>query len=118
MPSTLSLPRTWSVAFAALLVACSSREKICRTDEQCVAENGGLGFCVLSHCAFLDPSCPGSALRWDRTAGDWAEMCVPAELAGDGGPVDAPTPTDGPTDGPMDGPSDARLVSDGTPSAE
>jgi hypothetical protein len=96
------------LGFLCLLAlgGCKAEEYLCVVDQECVASNGGHGRCVAAHCAYVDPSCPGSQLRFDETGGDLAKMCVDPALLGDGGVSDA-APTDA---GPTDADDDAAPV--------
>jgi hypothetical protein len=70
-----------ALCFASLAVAagCKPREFVCGADTECAASNGGYGRCVVGHCAFRDEAC-ASKWRWDDTAGDQSEECVPPEV--------------------------------------
>jgi hypothetical protein len=84
MPKTA---RILLVAASAALAACSSNDTIrCTVDDDCL-QGGIMGQCLDSPassekwCAFSDPHCEGTALRWGRLSGDGlGSECV----AGDG----------------------------------
>jgi hypothetical protein len=69
---------------------CKPNEFVCTRNLECTGTGGGTGACVLDHCAYVDGACP-SGWRWDDTAGDMADDCVPADLLiPDAGLPDAP----------------------------
>jgi hypothetical protein len=97
-----------ALAAGSTTIACKAREYSCTLDGECNAANGGAGRCVATHCAFFDPNCPGSELRWDESAGDDADECVPMTLAPDAGPSVDAAPVDA-------APVDATPDEDATP---
>jgi hypothetical protein len=79
------------VGVVATLSGCNSFPDSfqCSADSQC-RRGGDRGVCTAGACAFDDPSCPATLLRYDRTAGGGnAGMCVsPGGLRDSGGPDD------------------------------
>lgn len=70
--------RVFILAACVVAAAGSSfktKEFLCSVDTECPGE-GGYGKCVKDHCAFKAPEC-ASGWRYDETAGDVAELCVP-----------------------------------------
>src|SRR5882757_912568 len=75
--------RTMFVFLLLGVVACSTKDPIrCSTNADCI-QGGILGTCrpstasSESWCAFTDPNCPGTSLRWGVRAGDGLDAeCV------------------------------------------
>jgi hypothetical protein len=94
------MARGLAIIVALALAGCGlfdTKEAVCTLDTECPAGTG-YGRCVQGHCAFVSDTC-ASGWRWDETAGDQADMCVPSEAfdpdaAPD--PVDAAPPSDAP----------------------
>jgi hypothetical protein len=80
------------LALSLVSLACQPKEYTCAQSRECVASGGNFGRCVDEHCAYQDPACP-SGYRFDDTAGDDADRCVPAtSLEPDAGVSDAGGP--------------------------
>ena len=54
----------------------------CDDDDQCDRAQGGV--CVDNECAYPDPECPGTMLRYSPNAGSVANVCVPPAHADTG----------------------------------
>jgi hypothetical protein len=54
----------------------------CDDDDQCDRKGGGV--CVDDECAYPDPECPGTMLRYSPNAGGVANVCVPPSHADTG----------------------------------
>jgi hypothetical protein len=66
------------VAIAALATSCGDiAPYTCNTNEDCT-DNGRAGTCVMDYgvCAFPDPTCDPSKLRYDQSARKLAGVCV------------------------------------------
>jgi hypothetical protein len=91
MPKTARILLVAAASASGALGACSSNDAIrCATNDDCL-QGGIMGQCLDSPassarwCAFSDPNCPGSALRWGRLSGDdLGSECV----ASSGVPID------------------------------
>jgi hypothetical protein len=104
------------LALVVAVGACKPNEFVCTRNVECTGTGGGTGACVLDRCAYVDSACP-SGWRWDDTAGDMADDCVPADLlVPDAGLPDAGLPDAAPTTIDAGAP-DAGPVDAGAPDA-